>query len=156
MDKSRAYRYCAALFCALAFVNFALDALCLRLVGDAVKPLIKGVVSLRLVKNSGAAFSLLSARPHLASIISAALILLMLAFALFGKLSAPARLSLTAALCGGACNLYSRLVHGAVNDWIQLEFVEFPVFNFADVCVCAGAALFALFYLCGKGEQPKG
>ena len=146
--------YCLLLFCALAFVTFILDALCQSVVGDGERVLIRGAVTLQYVRNTGAAFSILSGHPALANVLSGALIVLIAAFVLFGRLSLPARLSLTAVLAGGACNLYMRLVYGGVNDWIKLEFMRFPLFNFADICVCLGAVLFALFYLFAK-EKPE-
>ena len=154
MKNRKQILYCLLLFCALAFMIFALDALCQSAVGDGERVLIRGAVTLQYVRNTGAAFSLLSGHPAIANIISGALIVLIAAFVLFGRLSLPARLSLTAVLAGGACNLYMRLVYGGVNDWIKLEFMRFPLFNFADICVCLGAALFALFYLFAK-EKPE-
>jgi len=34
--------------------------------------------------------------------------------------------------------LYDRIFRGYVIDFIMLEFINFPVFNFADICVCIG------------------
>ena len=154
MIKRKHLLYCFLLFCALAFANFALDALCQSAVGDGEKELIGGVVSLRYAKNAGMAFSLLSDRPLLANVLSAAVIAAIAAYMLFGKMALPARLSLSAVLTGGACNLYMRLVHGGVNDWINLEFVRYPLFNFADICVCVGMVLFIVFTLFAK-EKPE-
>ena len=70
-----------------------------------------------------------------------------------GGLSLRVRLSLTLVLAGGLGNLIDRALYGAVVDYIELTFMTFPVFNFADVCVTVGAALFALFTLLpGKRE----
>ncbi len=150
MSLKKTFALCAALFCALTALVFALDHLCLTLVGEGEKTLVKGVIGLRLVKNSGAAFSFLSGKAFLANALSAVILIALTAFLLFGKMCAPARLSLCACLSGGACNLYMRLLRGGVNDWIELKFVDFPVFNFADVCVCLGAAAFVLCVLVKK------
>ena len=141
---------CAILFMALALVHFVLDRLCLKLIGDGEVVLIRGVLGLRHIENTGAAFGLFSSSAALASIFSGALITLMLAFVLFGRMNLAARLCLTAALTGGACNLYMRIFYSAVNDWIELKFMDYPLFNFADICVCVGALLFAVFYLFTK------
>ena len=153
MTKEKQLLRCAALFCALTFLIFALDALCLNLVG-LYKPVVRGVVSLRRVSNTGAAFSMLSGHKTLASVLSGALIALLLVFILFGRMRLSARLSLSAVLTGGACNLYMRLVYGSVRDWIELEFMRFPCFNFADICICVGALLFAVFYIFTKENDP--
>ncbi len=42
---------------------------------------------------------------------------------------------------GALGNLYDRLIHGKVTDMFHLRFVNFPVFNVADACITAGAAI---------------
>lgn len=104
--------------------------------------------------NEGAAFSMLRSRPWLVVAVSAA-VLLFVAGAVFLSrgLSLRVRLSLTLVLAGGLGNLIDRALYGAVVDYIELTFMTFPVFNFADICVTMGAAMFALFTLLpGKRE----
>ena len=48
---------------------------------------------------------------------------------------------------GGLGNLYDRLAYGYVIDFIRLDFVNFAIFNPADVFVCAGAVLVAIAVL---------
>jgi signal peptidase II len=55
---------------------------------------------------------------------------------------------------GGAIgNMIDRVVIGCVRDFIDATFVEtltgyaFPVFNFADICVCVGVAILAYYIL---------
>ena len=45
-------------------------------------------------------------------------------------------------LGGGISNLFDRLIHNCVFDWIHLG--NFPVFNLADVAISAGIAYFLL------------
>ena len=53
-----------------------------------------------------------------------------------------------AAADGGALgNLYDRISTGAVTDYIELSFVRFPVFNFADICITCGLLVAAGFLL---------
>lgn len=144
---------CFILICALTFAVFALDALCQSAVGDGEKTLIPGVIGLQYGKNTGAAFSILSGRPVLANVLSAVLTVAVAAYMLFGRMTRGARLALSAVLTGGACNLYMRLVYGGVSDWIRLEFMQFPLFNFADCCICIGAALFAAFTIFAKENR---
>jgi len=100
-------------------------------------PLIPHVVELRFVLNQGMAFSLLSAT-------SAALLLV--AYWLFFR-SRNNRLqqaALILVLGGGIGNLIDRVLNGEVVDYINLLFMRFAVFNFADICVCVGVALWVL------------
>ena len=40
--------------------------------------------------------------------------------------------------------LIDRVLNGEVVDYINLLFMRFAVFNFADICVCVGVALWVL------------
>ena len=57
--------------------------------------------------------------------------------------SAAAQMGLAAALAGSASNLYDRLRHGAVVDFLDLGW--WPTFNLADVALVAGIALAVCF-----------
>ena len=50
----------------------------------------------------------------------------------------------TIPLGGGIGNLIDRVLNGEVVDYINLLFMRFAVFNFADICVCVGVALWVL------------
>lgn len=114
---------------------------------------IENVLSLRLMYNTGAAFSFLKDAPLLASAVSVIVLLGVAAFLLLGRMNDVCRYTLTAVLAGGTDNLVSRLFFGAVTDMIKLEFISFPVFNFADICVTLGAIVFACAYLTDKGDR---
>ena len=108
-------------------------------------PLIPHVVELRFVLNQGMAFSLLSGK-QLFLIIATSVALLAVAYGLFfrsrGKRLQQAALVLV--LGGGIGNLIDRVLNGEVVDYINLLFMRFAVFNFADICVCVGVALWVL------------
>ena len=48
------------------------------------------------------------------------------------------------ALGGGIGNLVDRVMNGEVVDYINLLFMNFAVFNFADILVCTGIGLLLL------------
>ena len=108
-------------------------------------PLIPHVVELRFVLNPGMAFSLLSGK-QLFLIAATGAALLLVAYWLFfrsrGKKLQQAALILV--LGGGIGNLIDRVLNGEVVDYINLLFMRFAVFNFADICVCVGVALWVL------------
>ena len=87
-------------------------------------PLIPHVVELRFVLNQGMAFSLLSGRQLFLIVATSAALILVLG--------------------GGIGNLIDRVLNGEVVDYINLLFMRFAVFNFADICVCVGVALWVL------------
>ncbi|MCR4621344.1 MAG: signal peptidase II [Clostridiales bacterium] len=130
----------------------ALIALSRRLVevyeGDGT--LLRGLVSLRVSRNPGAAFGLFSGTPVIALILGTAALLALTGYILFGRLSAFQAGCLASTLAGGAANLYERFMLGAVTDWISLDFISFPSFNTADICVSLGMVLFAVSLVFGK------
>lgn len=108
-------------------------------------PLIPHVVELRFVLNQGMAFSLLSGK-QLFLIVATSAALIVVAYLLFfrsrGKLLQQTAMILV--LSGGIGNLIDRVLNGEVVDYINLLFMRFAVFNFADICVCVGVALWVL------------
>ena len=118
-----------------------------------------GVFVLRYVRNTGAAFSLLSAHTALLSVFSAVMILACLGFLLFGKQRGKLlQCALTMVCAGGVGNLIDRIRLGYVTDYIEPLFVDFAVFNFADILVTVGAFLLVLWLVLdsrkGKRMQP--
>ena len=108
-------------------------------------PLIPHVVELQFVLNPGMAFSLLSGK-QLFLIIATSAALLLVAYWLFFR-SRNNRLqqaALILVLGGGIGNLIDRVLNGEVVDYINVLFMRFAVFNFADICVCVGVALWVL------------
>ena len=119
-------------------------------------PLIPHVVELRFVLNPGMAFSLLSGK-QLFLIAATGAALLLVAYWLFfrsrGKKLQQAALILV--LGGGIGNLIDRVLNGEVVDYINLLFMRFAVFNFADICVCVGVALWVLVILLEETHKEK-
>lgn len=117
------------------------------------KPLIPGVARLTLTYNTGTAFSFMAGHPELALGLSVTVLVALLLFVVFAKLKKAETLALGAVIAGGFSNALERLMHGSVTDMLKLEFMSFPVFNFADICVTAGCCVFAVLYLfTGKKE----
>ena len=124
-------------------------------------PLIPHVVELRFVLNQGMACSLLSGK-QLFLIIATSIALIFVAYGLFfrsrGRYLQQAALLLI--LAGGIGNLIDRVLNGEVVDYINLLFMRFAVFNFADICVCVGVALWVLVIFLeashsGTADAPK-
>lgn len=134
---------CAAVCAACAAFDRVTKALAERYL---TRSLTGSLFRLRLVRNTGAAFSLLGDRPGIVIAVTFAL-LAAIAVCAFRAKSRAESAAYGAIFAGGASNLYDRLAHGAVTDFIEPVFVRFAVFNFADICVCGGAALLLLLLL---------
>jgi signal peptidase II len=102
-----------------------------------------GLVSLRLVRNTGASFGLGAGHPLLITLTAAAILAVAVALLLRTSSRAVA-LSLAAVAGGAAGNLADRLLRapglgrGAVVDWIHVSFYP-PTFNVADIAIRLGA-----------------
>ena len=108
-------------------------------------PLIDGVIQFCYAENEGMAFSLLWGNAGILIGFSGLMMLVLLLILLFAKQMPRLMLaSLALMLGGGIGNLYDRILYGRVIDFLMLQFVEFAIFNVADVFVCCGAVLFVL------------
>lgn len=115
--------------------------------------LIPKVLRLRLVKNEGIAFSFLSGEPLLLGFLSLALVLAAVWFLRRRRFSPPVTVCLMMMLGGAVGNMLDRFFLGYVPDMLELLFVDFPVFNLADLFLsvgCAGVMVALLF-----GKQPS-
>ena len=117
--------------------------------------LIPGILNLRPVENRGIAFSMLSGQKLVLTLFTAVMIAGLIGW-LVTHPKAPTllRSGLWLIAGGGLGNLYDRLTAGGVSDFIELAFVRFAVFNVADVCICAGAALVLIESM--RPDLPKG
>ena len=63
------------------------------------------------------------------------------------KLTPLERVAWTLVLGGGIGNLIDRIATGVVVDYINVLFMNFAIFNFADICVCVGVGLLMVWVL---------
>lgn len=115
-----------------------------------------GIVELRFVLNDGMAFSLLSGKQTFLIIVTS-IALLAVSYLLFtGKMfGKTGNAGLLLVLSGGIGNLIDRVLNGVVVDYINLQFINFAVFNFADICVTVGVGLLILDVLLDSMEAKK-
>ena len=138
----------------------AIDRLCklaaiTALAPRGVQEAIPGILSWAFVKNTGAAFGILSGN-WLLPLLTAVLIIALFIYLLrHPEADALQRAGVWLIIGGGLGNLYDRIAYGYVVDFIRLDFVNFAVFNPADVFVCVGAALAALSVLLTESGRKK-
>ena len=106
-----------------------------------------GIFSLNYTQNTGAAFSIL--QDYSFVLIALAVISLVVLFSYIirnaGTMSYNGIFWLSALMAGIFCNLYERIMLGYVRDFINLSFVNFPIFNFSDILICT--SVFAIIVL---------
>ena len=139
------------LYAVLVVALVALDQLVKYLVvqniplGEYV-PFLPHILDLTYVQNTGAAFSLFSEHTWLLTLISLVMSVLLLMALVRGFFRHPfGRISLALLLAGAVGNLIDRAFQGYVVDMFHVLFMEFAVFNVADICVVVGRALYANF-----------
>lgn len=105
-------------------------------------------------ENSGAAFSMLSGNSlFLLSATSLMLLILFFILLFYQDISGQARWALAALLGGGIGNWVDRVSNGVVSDYIRLLFIEFPVFNLADIFITISVVYLIALLLFGRLES---
>ena len=111
-------------------------------------PLLPGFLQLRSVHNYGAAWSSFSGQRWLLVGVTTCIVLAVV-FVLVRRIVRHP-LGVSAAfliLAGGLGNILDRVRLGYVVDMFDFQFMSYPVFNVADMCVVCGAVLAVVYYL---------
>lgn len=110
-------------------------------------PLLPGVVELFHIRNTGGGFSILAGHTWVLTVLTAVL-MVGIAWALVKKYfpHPMAMWTLTAILGGGLGNLIDRVRLGYVVDMFNFQFMDYPVFNVADMCIVSGCVLGLVYY----------
>ena len=106
-------------------------------------PFLPGLIRLTYIRNTGAAFSALEGQQWLFALIFIGLTVLLLWE--YRKKTMPFskfdRWCIAAIYGGGLGNMIDRVRFGYVVDMLETEFMEFPVFNVADIFITCGCIL---------------
>ena len=147
----------------------------IRLKDQPSIPLIKNVLELRYLENKGAAFGFLQNKQWLFYVITV-IVLIAIAFVFvriiklsnqYMQLEAEKIRKKTlkdrtvlnyvlAILAAGAIgNLIDRIAHTYVVDFIYFRLINFPIFNFADICVTCSAIFLVIFLVFIYKDDPE-
>ena len=123
---------------------------------EGVRALLPGVVEMRNIHNTGAAFSLFSDAPRWVFIVLAVVFVVLVVTAIRRRWihGAFGRWMAILLLAGALGNLLDRMLSGYVVDMFAFQFwPTFPVFNFADVCLVLGGIGFFFYALLHKEPE---
>ncbi len=114
--------------------------------GGEPKKFLFGLFQLRYAENTGAAFSSFSDNTLLLTVFTV-LVLLLCLFVLLTRRSKSRFISacLILIIAGGTGNVIDRIASGFVVDFIEPLFMNFAVFNVADIFVTVGASLLIIY-----------
>ena len=105
-----------------------------------------GLFRFRYVENTGAAFSSFAGNRVVLIVFTSLVIILCLFILLAGKVSSKfVSACLLLIVAGGIGNLIDRIISGFVIDFIEPMFMNFAVFNVADIFITVGAFML-IFY----------
>ncbi len=112
------------------------------------------VFSLHYVKNSGAAFSLLQNAREFLIIVSivATTFLFMYVHNHIRNIHLISISFISLLSAGIMANCHERIVLGFVRDYIQLNFINFPIFNVADIFITIGVIALVCILTFYKGK----
>ncbi len=141
------------LWAALIFIDQLTKSMAVKALAGGPIILWKGVLELRYLENTGAAFSLMENRQFVFYIVAIAAIAgifyILVHMPRKERRFVPLQLVLTFISAGAAGNLIDRIQLHYVRDFIYFSLINFPVFNVADIYVTCGVALLIwlmLFY----------
>lgn len=128
--------------------------------GDSME-VIPNFINFVYVKNTGAAWGVLAGRPIFLIVVSLIIMAIYLAFYILrakkfnGKIHAC--LAVSVGLIAGGCfgNLIDRIALGYVRDFINFQFFDFPVFNFADVALTFGIIVMVIYFFFIYTKEEK-
>lgn len=112
------------------------------------------LINLTYLENRGAAFGILQDKRILFVLLTIAIVLYLMYYFITNLKSNPLVLNIAFSLIisGALGNFYDRLFQGYVVDFIEFAFVDFPVFNIADILVTVGCGLL-IIYILFHGEK---
>ena len=110
------------------------------------KPFIPHVLEFYYLLNDGMSFSM---------IVTGVMLAVLAGMLLLRKMPRLERAAWILVVGGGVGNLIDRIRTGVVVDYLNCLFINFPVFNFADVCICVGVGLLVLSLLLDMRREQK-
>ncbi|MEG3297170.1 signal peptidase II [Streptococcus suis] len=121
---------------------------------DTVEPFLPGFMSLAYLRNYGAAWSILQNQQWFFTIVTIVAVTgLIWYYVKQIKGNLWTLFSLALMIAGSLGNFIDRLRLGYVVDMFHLDFISFPVFNVADMCLNVGVGI---LFICIMKEESNG
>ena len=108
------------------------------------------LITIEFVKNYGAAFNLLSGSRLFLSFISVISTIILSYFIFLSENKLINKFGLSFILAGSIGNGIDRILRGYVIDFIKIKYIDFPVFNFADLAINIGVLMLIINYFKNK------
>ena len=117
----------------------------------------KEILNFYYTLNSGAAFSKLSGKTVFLIVVTSLVILWLLYLVISKRVCRRVYLvAISLIIGGGVGNLIDRIFNdGLVVDFIDVRIINFPIFNFADICAVCGAGLLFITVIVDEIREIK-
>lgn len=111
-------------------------------------PLIDGIIQLNYAENTGAAFGSFSEHTKLLSIFTFFVIIAGVLYLFIKKKKLDVEyVCISLIIAGGIGNLVDRVLRGFVVDYIEFLFIDFAIFNFADILVTCSSVVLVIWLI---------
>lgn len=118
--------------------------------------LINGFMDLQYSENTGAGFGMFQGNTTALIVVTAIVIAIICFYLMFVQKDAEwLRIPLVFIVGGGIGNLVDRIALGYVRDFFKFTFVDFAIFNIADVFVTVGAILLIIALIVMMVQEGK-
>ncbi len=119
--------------------------------------IIDGVFSLTYIRNKGMAWGMLQNQRWIFIALTVLIVAAIIIYAIKSKrLLTLEKIGITLLLSGAIGNLIDRIFYPeGVIDFLQLEFIDFPIFNIADIAVCLGAAAIIIYVIFFEQKKER-
>src|SRR5574337_89794 len=116
------------------------------------KSVINGILSLTHLRNNGAAWSILEGQQWFFVLTTVLVLAVAIWFWLKNLSKNWYAIGLTLIISGALGNFIDRVRQGYVVDMFQLDFINFPIFNVADILLSIGFVVLFIGILIEKDE----
>ena len=115
-----------------------------------------GIFHFTYIDNKGGAFGMLANNRWVFLVISTVAIAAFVFYIIkYRPKDILLRISLSFVVGGGIGNMIDRCFRGSVVDFIEVDFIDFYVFNVADIFVCVGCGLMVLYIILSEIKDSK-
>ena len=104
------------------------------------------ILTIEYIRNYGAAFNILSGSRLFLSLISIISTIILMYLIFIRKDNRINKYGLSFIVAGSIGNGIDRIFYGYVIDFIKIKFVDFPVFNIADIAINIGILVIIINY----------
>ena len=113
------------------------------------------VFTIEYVRNYGAAFNILSGNRLFLSFISVISTIILSYFIFIKENELINKFGLSFILAGSIGNGIDRIFNGYVIDFIKIKYIDFPVFNIADIVINIGVLILIISYFTYKNKNDE-